>query len=294
MKKVIYIFFIGIFITTFLYGQNLSSKKYNRIISLSMAGDEMLFDLLVDKERVLAFSGYSNKNEMASVLYNKLDNFKKVDNIEKIIDMEPDLVITANWLKKDILSQLEDAGINVYIYNTSSTYEEQKKLILELAELVEEEEKGNEIIRNMDERLAAVQEKIKKSGKNSPRVLEYSHYEGTNGKGSIFDDMLQKIYVINTAKEAGIGRFAKISKEKVIEIDPDVIIVPIWDSTSGKDSSKFLEFLGKDKSYKELKAVKSNRIYPIPGKYIYIYSQYVIDGIEELANSIYQLKDDKE
>ena len=119
--------------------------------------------------------------------------------------------------------------------------------------------------------------------------MEYSHYEGTNGKGSIFDDMLQKIYVINTAREEGIGRFAKISKEKVIEIDPDVIIVPIWDSTAAKDGSKFLEFLSKDKSYKELKAVKNGRIYPIPGKYVYIYSQYVIDGIEELANSIYQL-----
>lgn len=165
---------------------------------------------------------------------------------------------------------------------------------MELAELVEEKEKGNEIVRNMDERLAAVQKKIKESRKISPRVLEYSHYEGTNGKGSIFDDMLQKIYVINTAREAGIGRFAKISKEKVIEINPDVIIVPIWDSTAAKDSSRFLEFLSKDKSYKDLKAVKNGRIYPIPGKYVYIYSQYVIDGIEELANSIYQLKDDKE
>ena len=293
MKKIIYIFFIGIFSTTFLYGQKTSIKKYNRIISLSMAGDEMLFDL-VGKDRILAFSGYSNKNEMASVLYDKLDRFTKVDNVEKIIDMEPDLVIAANLLKKDILSQLEDAGINVYIYSTSSTYEEQKNLIMELAELVEEKEKGNEIVRNMDERLAAVQKKIKESRKISPRVLEYSHYEGTNGKGSIFDDMLQKIYVINTAREAGIGRFAKISKEKVIEINPDVIIVPIWDSTAAKDSSRFLEFLSKDKSYKDLKAVKNGRIYPIPGKYVYIYSQYVIDGIEELANSIYQLEDDKE
>lgn len=288
MKRIICIFFIGILTTTFLYGQKTPIKKYNRIISLSMAGDEMLFDL-VEKDRILAFSGYSNKNEMASVLYDKLDRFKKVDNVEKIIDMEPDLVIAANWLKKDILSQLEDAGINVYIYSTSSTYEEQKNLIMELAELVEEKEKGNEIVRNMDERLAVVQKKIKESGKISPRVLEYSHYEGTNGKGSIFDDMLQKIYVINTAREEGIGRFAKISKEKVIEIDPDVIIVPIWDSTAAKDGSKFLEFLSKDKSYKELKAVKNDRIYPIPGKYVYIYSQYVIDGIEELANSIYQL-----
>lgn len=31
-------------------------------------------------------------------------------------------------------------------------------------------------------------------------------------------------------------------------------------------------------------------IYPIPGKYIYMYSQYIIDGIEEIAKIIYKIE----
>lgn len=82
--------------------------------------------------------------------------------------------------------------------------------------------------------------------------MEYSHTEGTNGKGSIFDDMIQKIYGINLAAEIGIGRFAKLSKEKVIEIDPDIILVPTWENFSDikENDNKILDFIKKDNSYK--------------------------------------------
>ncbi|MEG0134407.1 MAG: ABC transporter substrate-binding protein [Cetobacterium sp.] len=290
MKKFILIFFIGIFLKSFLYGDTLISKKYNKIISLSMAGDEMLFDL-VDKERILALSGKTNNNEMGTILWDKLDNFNKIeDDLEKVIDLEPDLVIVADWMKKDIISQLEDANIKIYIYETPFSYEKQKEVMKKLAKVVEEEERATEIIKNMDERLKEIYKKIKDSKKSPPRVLEYSHYEGTNGLGSMFDSIIQKSGGINLATQIGIGRFSKISKEKVIEIDPDIILVPIWDSTATKDSSNFLEFLKNDKGFSELKAVKNNAIYSIPGKYIYVYSQYVIDGIEEVAESIYQFE----
>lgn len=278
-----------------LNAKEINNKKYNRIISMSMAGDEILFDL-ISRERIIAFSGHSSTNEMASVLNRKLDRYEKIDNnVEKIIDLEPDLVIAASWLKKEIAAQLEDANINIYTYKTPTTFEEQKELIIELSILLDVEEKGKEIVKDMDDRLIVIQNKIKKSGKAKPKILEYSHTEGTNGKGSIFDDMLQKIYGINLAREIGIGRFAKLSKEKVIEIDPDIILVPTWEnfSTEKRNDSRLLDFIKKDNSYKDLKAVKNNQIYTIPGKYVYIYSQYVIEGIEDLAQTVYQFKEEE-
>lgn len=287
MKKSLCFLIVGLFIKSFVYGGNLF-PKYNRIISLTVAGDEMLFDL-VKRERILAFSGKTVKNKMANVLWDKLDGYQKIeDDMEKVIDLEPDLVVVADWVKKDIVSQLEDAGIKIYTYSTPFNYEQQKEVIKKLSQIVEEEEKGDEIIEDMDRRLDILQSKIKNSKKSSPRILEYSHYEGTNGAGSIFDDMLQKAGGINTAAEEGIGRFSKISKEKVIEIDPDIILIPIWDTNGEKESTNFYNFLKNDKGFSELKAVKNNTIYPISGKYIYIYSQYMIDGIEEIAQSIYQ------
>lgn len=120
-------------------------QKYNRIISLSMAGDEILFDM-VDKDRILAFRGKSANNEMVSILGEKIKFHQKVeDNIETIISMEPDLVIIADWLKQEMLYQLQDAGIHIYIYKNPFNYEQQQRLIRELASLLEEEKEGKKL-----------------------------------------------------------------------------------------------------------------------------------------------------
>lgn len=287
MKRVVYLILIVILMGGSLYGGE-GKPKYNRIVSMSMAGDEMLFDL-VERERIIAFSGHSSHSEATSVLNKKLDGYKQVDNnVEIVIGLEPDIVIAAGWLKKEIAAQLEDAGITIYTFDVPRSFEEQREVILKLAEVLDAQEKGQEIVKDMDDRLAAVQEKIKRSGKPSPRILEYSHTEGTNGKGSIFDDMIQKVYGINLAREAGIGRFAKISKEKMIEMDPEIILVPVWGVD--ENDSTLLDFITKDSSCQDLDAVKNNRVYVIPGKYIYIYSQYVIEGIEDLAQRVYQFE----
>lgn len=290
MKRIYYIICLIFYLSSLIYASsNNNTKKYNRIISLSSAGDEILFDM-VDKKRILAFRGKHYKNNMISILGEKINNSEKVeDNIEKIISLEPDLVIAATWLKKEMKAQLEDVGIFVYTYKNPSTYEEEKTLIRQLSILLDEEKKGNEIILNMDKRLKILQEKIKKLKQKKPRVLEYSHYGGTNGKGSVLDDMLKKIYVINIANEINIKHFAKLSKEKVIDIDPDIILIPIWHNEEDSDNQKFFKFIKEDKSYKNLKAVKNNKIYSIPGKYIYVYSHYMIEAIEELAKKIYNL-----
>lgn len=287
MKKLIIL--LAIILSTFTFAIE-KNYKYKKIISMSMASDELLY-ALVSKDRILALSGNSDKNEMRSALWNKINDFNQVkDNVEQIMALEPDLVIVPNWIKKTVISQLEDAGINIYVYDTPSNFQEEKNLIKELSCLLEVKNIGARIIKDMDTRLLAIQQKIKKSGKPCPRVLEYSHYGSTNGKGSMFDDMLSNIYCKNVASEIGIYRFAKISKELVIDLNPEIILIPIWDSTSAKNCSKFFTFIKNDKSLAEVDAIKNSKVYAIPGKYVYMYSQYIIDGMEEIANSIYELK----
>ena len=259
MKKLIIL--LAIILSTFTFAIE-KNYKYKKIISMSMASDELLY-ALVSKDRILALSGNSDKNEMRSALWNKINDFNQVkDNVEQIMALEPDLVIVPNWIKKTVISQLEDAGINIYVYDTPSNFQEEKNLIKELSCLLEVKNIGARIIKDMDTRLLAIQQKIKKSGKPSPRVLEYSHYGSTNGKGSMFDDMLSNIYCKNVASEIGIYRFAKISKELVIDLNPEIILIPIWDSTSAKNCSKFFTFIKNDKSLAEVDAIK-NDLYPV-------------------------------
>ena len=285
---------MAVIFTTAIFGQNPPPAKYKRIISLSMASDEILYDL-VEHDRILALSGNSDKNQMRSALWNKIDEFDEVhDNIEKVIALDPDIVIIPSWLKRQIVAQLEDADLNLYTYPSPNTFEEEKEVVRGIARILDSEARGEEIIEDMDRRVATLQKKIKATGIKSPRVLEYSHYGSTNGEGSMFDDMLQHVYLTNVATEMGIHRFSRISKEKVIEYNPEILLIPIWDSTSAKACSKFFDIIRNDKSLAEVDAIKNEKVYPVPGKYIYMYSHYIVEGMEYLAQTIYGIDITKE
>ena len=154
MKKIIILFFIII--------NTLLAYKYNKVASLTLSGDEIILSLLEDN-RIVGLSGKINEDKDVSNVPEKAKKFPKIENnIETLISLEPDFVVVADWTKKELLLQAEEIGAKVFVYKTPKNFEEQKQLILELAKTLEEEEKGKNIIFDMENRLKNLQEKIKK------------------------------------------------------------------------------------------------------------------------------------
>ena len=289
MKK-LFLFFILLFSFSMINAKELEPKKYSHIVSLTLAGDEMIL-ALVPENRIAGLSGKISEDKEVSHIVTRAKKFPKVEgNIEMILSLEPDLIIAADWMKKENLSQLKDAGFNVYIYKTPKTFKEQKKLVKELANLVKESQNGEKIVKDMDKRLEIVQKKIVKSYKGQkPKILMYTSFYTTSGKNTTFNDMVRLINGVNMAAEVGIDGSKDISKEKVIELDPDIIIVPIWRKYD--DIKKFSKFLFEDPSFQNLKAIKNKKVYFMQYIDITPTSQSMIDAIEELAKVVYQLRE---
>ena len=289
MKK-LFLFVVLLFSFTIGNAKGVQAKKYNHIVSLTLSGDEMLLGL-VPENRIVGLSGKINEDKEISNIVDKAKKFPKVEgNEEVLMSLEPDLIIVADWLSKRITDIGAITGAKVYFYKTPSSYEEQKKLIRDLANLVEEKENGEKLIKNMDDRLKALQNKIAKNYKGAkPRILMYTSFGTTSGKNTTFNDMVKLINGVNVVAEAGVDRFKDISKEKIIELNPDIIIVPIakkYDNVA-KVSKLFFE----DPSLKNVKAVKNKKVYFVQYKDISATSQYMIDNIENLAKVVYQFKE---
>ena len=289
MKK-LFLFLILLFSFSIINAKGVQTKKYNHIVSLTLSGDEMLLGL-VSENRIAGLSGKINEDKEISNIVDKAKKFPKVEsNEEVLISLNPDLIIAADWITKKIDDIGATIGAKVYYYKTPSNYEEQKKVIRNLANLVEEKENGEKIIKNMDNRLKALQNKIAKNYKGAkPRILMYTSFGTTSGKNTTFNDMVKLINGVNVVAEAGVDRFKDISKEKIIELNPDIIIVPIakkYDNVS-KVSKLFFE----DPSLKNIKAVKNKKVYFVQYKDISATSQYMIDNIENLAKVVYQFKE---
>ena len=290
MKK-LFLFLILLFsFTAIVNAKEVQAKKYNHIVSLTLSGDEMLLGL-VPKNRIVGLSGKINEDKEISNIVDKAKKFPKVEgNEEVLMSLEPDLIIVADWLSKRITDIGAITGAKVYFYKTPNSYEEQKKLIRDLANLVEEKENGEKLIKNMDDRLKALQNKIAKNYKGAkPKILMYTSFGTTSGKNTTFNDMVKLINGVNVVAEAGIDGFKDISKEKVIELNPDIIIVPI--AKKYDNINKISKLFFEDPSFKNVKAIKNKKVYFIQYKDITPTSQYMINSIEELAKVVYQFKE---
>ena len=290
MKK-LFLFLILLFsFTAIVNAKGVQAKKYNHIVSLTLSGDEMLLGL-VPENRIAGLSGKINEDKEISNIVDKAKKFPKVEgNEEVLMSLEPDLIIVADWLSKRITDIGAITGAKVYFYKTPNSYEEQKKLIRDLANLVEEKENGEKLIKNMDDRLKALQNKITKNYKGAkPRILMYTSFGTTSGKNTTFNDMVKLINGVNVVAEAGIDGFKDISKEKVIELNPDIIIVPI--AKKYDNINKISKLFFEDPSFRNVKAIKNKKVYFIQYKDITPTSQYMINSIEELAKVVYQFKE---
>ncbi len=290
MKK-LFLFLILLFsFTAIVNAKGVQAKKYNHIVSLTLSGDEMLLGL-VPENRIAGLSGKINEDKEISNIVDKAKKFPKVEgNEEVLMSLEPDLIIVADWLSKRITDIGAITGAKVYFYKTPNSYEEQKKLIRDLANLVEEKENGEKLIKNMDDRLKALQNKIVKNYKGvKPKILMYTSFGTTSGKNTTFNDMVKLINGVNVVAEAGIDGFKDISKEKVIELNPDIIIVPI--AKKYDNINKISKLFFEDPSFKNVKAIKNKKVYFIQYKDITPTSQYMINSIEELAKVVYQFKE---
>ena len=261
-------------------------KKPQKIVSLTLSTDEMLLSL-VDKGRIAAVSYLSVDPGQSNVAEEVKDLQKTGLEVESLIAMQPDLIIVADWSDQNAIKQLRDAKITVYALKTPSSINQVKDAVMTVAQLVGEKGKGQEIIQWMDGKLKAVEEKVKTLEDNQKlRVLSYNNFFCTHGIGTTFDDITKHAGVINLAAEQGMVMWQEISKEKIVELNPDAIFLPAW-SYEGFDAEEFAGSLKNDKSLAGINAIKNNRVFCLPEAHLGTTSQNIVLGVEDMARAVY-------
>ena len=262
-------------------------SKPEKIISMTLGTDEMLLSL-IEHDKILALSGKIAENKGASNVADIAVNFDKAEgNIEKVISLQPELVFASSWIKKEQIEQMRESGIKVYCYGTANNIQQQKDVILQVAKIIGEKQNGEKLVKEMDDKLNYIKEKLAAlKEEDKLRVLSYNSYGSTNAKGTAFDDIVKNAGCINVASEAGLEGWPQISKEKIIELNPDIITLPSV-SYDDKTPEDFKKTIMEDESFKDVKAVKEGRVYLLPDKHMSAVSQYIVFGVEDLAKAAY-------
>jgi iron complex transport system substrate-binding protein len=262
-----------------------------RIASVTLMTDEILLDL-VDEERLLAVTTTSMGPDVSNVA-DRVDEIpnRVILNVEVLIDLEPDLIFLASWSKPESVLQLRDAGIPVYLLDSPVTIEAVKDTVRAVAAVVGEEERGEEIVLWMEGVLADVEKRL--SGQSQIErltVMDYNMTYGNSfGRGSSWDDIVNYAGLINaTAKlEADSWGTVPISQEILLELNPDILVLPGWVWGDPEGAQKAYQKFVSDPALKVLDAVKNDRVYLAEESHRAATSQYIVLAVRDLAAFAY-------
>lgn len=199
-------------------------------------------------------------------------------NIEKIVEMKPDLVIGSTHVKKEVVEKLEEAGIKVAIFYEKEDFGGTYEVIKNVGVTINAQQEAKDVITNMQKKVEEVTAKVKdQKEKSTYYVVGFGEGgEFTAGGDTFIGQIIQMAGGKNAADDAKGWSY---SLEKLVEKNPEIIVVTAREG----EKEKFMKANG----YKDLTAVKEDKVYTIDENLLTRQGPRLAEGLEELAKIIH-------
>ena len=263
--------------------------KPKRILTLSLGTDEIMLGL-VEPERMVAVNSLLDDPTTSSMVQLGKKVSKKVDypTAEEIFSLQPDLVIIPDWGDLARVDVLRDLGIPVVVCKGPRNLADIKETITLLAQAAGEPERGEKLLQKMDEKLADISAKVAEiSEKDRRSVVLISLMKNYGGIGCTFDEACKLAGVTNGLATVGLKSGEVLTKEKLVESDPDILFLPSYNDHGNLDIDRIKNEYVNDPSLQGMKAIKNGQLVEPDEGYIYNCSQDFVFAVQEIAYRVY-------
>jgi len=251
-----------------------------RVVSLSPSVTEMLFALGGEDCLVGVTEHCDYPPEARNI--DCVGGFGK-PNIEKLLAMSPDLVITTRLKDTDAAAVLRRSGIQV-LYVKTRDFSEIFAAFREIGREVGKPQQAEQIVAAMQAELETIAQRYRMIPHDRrPRVFVELWRDPitTIGRRSHIDDVIALAGGVNVACQLD-STHSTINPEKVIEWNPDVILLGHADR--GESKISFSERIG----WSDIAAVRSGRIIDdIPSDILLRPGPRLIDGVKMLSQRLH-------
>ena len=198
-----------------------------RIVSTAPSITETLFALGLG-DRVVGVTSYCNyppevlervgRGEIA-VIGGYTD-----PSLEKIIGLDPDLVIGHNLLKPEFVEKLEAAGIPVVVVKTSETIQGVYDDIKLIGKACWADEEATKLVEELKDKIAFWEKQVEGAEKVDVAEIAWVNPLWVAGNGTYIHDIIEHAGGRNVFADK--GWWASVSDEELVERDPEYLIVP--------------------------------------------------------------------
>lgn len=244
-------------------------KEPEKIVSVSPTLTEMVYALGAG-DKLIGRSDYCDYP--AEVFEVESMGTIQTPDMEKIISLNPDLVLVSGMMDEEYMTKLSSVGVNVLMIEEVGKLEEVYGIMEKMGLVLNRNEKTAACIEEMKADIAEVEEKVK--GLETPSVyyvVGFGEYGDFTAGGDTFAGEILTI--------AGGDNIAKdnsgwsITLEEIIESDPYIIVIPEY----------YKEDFIKAPHYCDLTAVKEGRVYTLDNNMIDRQGYRNAQGIRALA-----------
>ncbi len=249
-----------------------------RIVTLAPNLTEIVFELGLG-DRLVGVTRFSNYPPDAARIP-KIGSYVNL-NVEKIIELAPDLVIaTANGNNKMVIELLGHSGIPVYVVNPRNLREVIHTIAI-LGNPLGVRKRAKELAKRMNFRVDNIVRKVK--GLKRPLVfLQINIKPIMTVNGNTFhNDLIRLAGGKNMAEDLPVT-YPRISMEEVICKKPEVIII-----SSMERGGSFEAARKKWMKWPNIPAVKDGRVYLVNSDLLDRSSPRLIKGLETVAKLIH-------
>jgi iron complex transport system substrate-binding protein len=252
-----------------------------RIVCLTEEPTETLY-LLGEESRIVGISGFTVRPVQARKEKPRVSAFIRAD-IEKILALEPDLVIGFSDIQADIAKELIARGITVWINNHRSV-EGIFKMIAQIGSLVGKIDAANNLINQFKNEIKKICD-TNKGKEPKPKIYFEEWYDPLISGIRWVSELIELAGGVDIFKEYQNASLAKdriiADTNEVVKRNPDIIIA----SWCGKKFKK--EQLVKREHWRDINAVKNDFIFEIKSSIILQPGPAAVtEGIKELAGII--------
>ena len=252
-----------------------------RIVSLAPSNTEILFALGLG-DKVVGVSDYCDYPAEAQEKP-KVGGYSTAD-IERIVALEPDLILIEDFHKDEILPALEKLGQTVVMIDPRSLDEVLESFIL-IGDITGKTDEAESLVTEMAARIKAITDKTDKlSAEERPSVFYVMWHDPlmTVGIDTRIHELISKAGGVNVFQES--EGYPMIDLEALVAANPQVIVAG---TGMGEGAELPFTFAKTEERLEKVDARLNNRIYEVNTDHVGRPTPRMIEGLEQLAKFIH-------
>ena len=253
-------------------------ERPDNVLTISLGHDEILFGIS-DDSQIVGTTIFAQ--EEGSNIKNKSYGLPTITtDPESIITLDPDIVFADPYASVELIDTLTDLGILVIQTPLNNDISGRKNDVWFMAYITGNLDQAQTLIEDIDNKINVLSD-ITENNNVKKKILTLSWWDSywTAGTGSTEDSIINLAGAINIASENGIESNTTIDKEKLISMNPEIILITQSVAWGGQD---FYDQLFLDTSLSSIEAIKNNNVFLVNPNWWGTLSYWNIMGAKQL------------